>query len=448
MVCFCLTDGASNTPEWFLYLVKTKPLLVSKILIAYAGASFKAHMKYVDGIYPLASDVAYAQVARLSVPTLLRNFPTRNRASQLDQLNSLLWSALRYEMPELPSIVAHKLGLKSLDHGQRVYFLLLGTLIDSGQYEQQLWDFVGQSRQRIQHLSDFLSNRLNDLPMELTLSARMYSKLIEIQTPWAEVDWPTGGGVVTQAMNLGLHVRGLISKLAALGAPESLEEINRLLELPVLAKIRHYLLGSKHELMQKLRENNFSHPALIEVANILSNKSPTSSADLQAIVLDRLDQIAVDIQTSNSDLFRQFWTEGTEDQHKSEISCRDALLQMLRNYLEPLGIDSQPEFDYVSDKRADIRVAYGNEIVVAIEMKGEWHRDLWTGIQNQLIPQYATEGFGIYCVIWIGGSEQARPRDGGKKTATPSELESRLHKQLPEHYQKRIAVRVLDVTRP
>lgn len=452
MVCFRLTNGTETPPEWFMHLVKTMPELVSKVLITYAGTSFKAQKDYVDGIYPLARNAEYKKVACLSVPALLLSFPTRNRSNQLNQLNSLLQSALKYEMPELPNIVADKLKLKSLDPSQRVYFLLTGTLIDPEQYEQLLWDFVGESWQRIQHISDFLGNSLSDLPIDFTLSAKTFGKLIEIQTPFAEVDWPLGGGAVSQAMNLGDHVRGLISKLTTLSAQESLEEINRLLELPSLEKIKRHLLSSKHEVIQRMRENTFSHPTLASVASILNNKAPIGPADLQAIVLGRLDQIATDIQTSNSDLFRQFWTEGSENKHKSENSCRDALLEMLRRYLEPLGIDSQPEFDYVNDKRADIRVSYRNTIIVPIEIKGEWHPALWTAVQSQLIPQYTrqkeTDGFGVFLVIWIGGSEQPTARDGGKKPVVSSELQSRLKKYLPDEVQKYISVRVLNVVKP
>lgn len=452
MVCFRLTDGTETPPEWFLHLVKNIPELVSKMLITYAGASFKAQKEYVAGIYPLARDAAYTQVACLCVPALLRSFPTRNRASQLNQLNSLLRSALKYALPDLPTIVADKLRLKSLDPSQRVYFLLTGALIVPERYEQPLWDFVGESWQRIQHISDFLGNRLSDLSMDFPLSAKTFGRLIEIQTPFAEVDWPLGGGAVSQAMSLGDHVRGLIGKLTALGTPESLEEINRLLELASLEKIKRHLLSSKHEVIQRLRENTFSPPTLHDVAKILSNKSPIGPADLQAIVLDRLDQIANDIQTSNSDLFRQFWTEGAENKHKSENSCRDALLAMLRGHLEPLGVDSQPEFDYVNDKRADIRVSCHNTIVVPIEIKGEWHPELWTAVQNQLIPQYANqkeaEGYGIYVVLWVGGTEQPAARDGEKRPATPFELESRLHSFIPKEDQKRITVRAINVTRP
>lgn len=449
MVCFRLTNSA-EVPDWFLHLAGSKPELVAKILVAYATARFRAGEDRVAGIDVLARDAAYAAVARLAVPPLLRCFPTRSKAAQLDRLNSLLRAALRYESPELADIVAARLKRKSLDPGQRVYFLFTGTLINPGRYEQQLWDFVGQSWQRIRHISDFLGKRFSDLPMDLTLSAQTFGKLIEIQTPFAVVDLPRGTIVITPGVKLGDHVRSLIGKLTALGTTDSLEEINRLLAIPALQKIKDLLLSSRREVIQRLRENSFSHPSLSDVARILANQSPTGPADLQAIVLDQLEQIASEIQTNNSDLFRQFWTEGAENRHKSENSCRDALLAMLRRRLEPLDIDSQPEVDYVHDKRADIHVSYQNKFAVPIEIKGEWHPGLWTSVQNQLIPQYTrpreTDGFGIYVVLWFGGAEQPPPRDGGKRPATSSDLESRLYNYLPEEDRKRIAVKVIDVS--
>jgi hypothetical protein len=91
-------------------------------------------------------------------------------------------------------------------------------------------------------------------------------------------------------------------------------------------------------------------------------------------------------------------------------------------------------------------------MIIPIEIKGEWHSDLWTAVQNQLIPRYTkikeTMGFGIYLVLWVGGAEQPTARDGGKKPVTHSELEAKLHNHLPKDDQTRIAVRVLDVTRP
>ena len=454
MVCFQLIDGSGKAPEWFLHLVSKMPELVSKILVTYASASFKAGSEYVNGIDPLTNDAAYKQVALVAVPELLRSFPTRNKARQIELLGVLLRAALNYEMPELKAIVAKKLRLRTLDPGQRVYFLIAGALIDPEQCEQKLWDFVGKSWKRIQHISDFSEIGSIDLPTGRTLSAKMLGKMIETLTPHADTDLPIGHSVsfIGPAEKRGLQVKQFILMLTDLYTKESLDELERLLKLPTLEKIKRRLLESKHKVIQGLREHLYRHPTLSHVASILSNRSPTSPADLQAIVLDRLDQIATDIQTNNADLFRLFWTEGSENRHKKENSCRDALLTLLQNYLEPLQIASAPEYDHVNDKRADIRVSYQNKIAIPIEIKGEWNPDLWTAVQQQLMPKYTLNreagGFGIYVVLWFGGTLQPAARDGDKKPTTPTELQTRLHKHLPEDIQKLIAVRVIDVSIP
>lgn len=452
LVCFRLTDGTDKTPNWFVHLAKNSPIVVSRVLTKYASTYLKAKKDYVDGIYLLSENADFKQVAKLTVPALLRTFPTRNKLPQLHHLRLLLIAALKYAVSELPDIVARKLQLKSLEPAQKVYWLLTGTIIDPGNYEKDLWDFVGQSWQRVQHLSDFLGSRFSDLPVELTLSAKTLGKFIEIQTPFAQVDWPPGGGSVSQAMSLGDHVNGLIGKLSALGTLESLDEINRLIDVPSLEKVKRRLQSGKHEVIQKIREYSFDFPTFQAVIRILNNRAPTSPADLHAITLDHLDQIAFEIRTSNSDQFRQFWTEGKTNKHKSENSCRDALLTMLNSRLTPLGISSDPEVDYVNDKRADIRVSYRDLYAVPIEIKGEWHPQLWTAIQGQLIPQYTstkeTAGYGVFLVLWIGGNEQAAPRDGGKKAVNPDELQQRLAALVPPALIGRIAVRVLNVSWP
>jgi len=284
------------------------------------------------------------------------------------------------------------------------------------------------------------------------MSSFTLGKLIEIQTPFAEFDWPVGGGFVSQAMNLGDHIRNLVGKLTAIGTTESLEELNRLLELPPLGKIKRQLLISKQELLQRLRENRFSHPNVTDIVKILRNQSPVNPSDLQAIVMNSLEQIAIEIRTSNSDIYRQFWTEGKVNKHKTENSCRDALLTLLRNHLTQIGIECQPEVDYMNDKRADIRVSYRDQYYLPIEIKGEWHSELWSSAQAQLIPLYTTpketRGYGVYLVLWVGGIEQTLARDDGKKATTPNELELRLDQHITKDCQNSISVKVLDISWP
>ena len=75
---------------------------------------------------------------------------------------------------------------------------------------------------------------------------------------------------------------------------------------------------------------------------------------------------------------------------KHEDRCRDALLSHLRDHL-PAAVDAQPEGQYAHDNRSDIRVSYGAEFNVPVEIKKDRHHRLWSALHDQLIARYASD---------------------------------------------------------
>ncbi len=185
---------------------------------------------------------------------------------------------------------------------------------------------------------------------------------------------------------------------------------------------------------------------------MFANQAPTSAADLAALTLDHLDDIARELRRENDDGFRAFWTEAQPNKPKKENSCRDALLARLRARLHPLGIDCQPEGDYANDKRADISLSYRTEFELPIEIKRDSNESLWAALRSQLIAQYSiaprADEHGIYLVLWFDGKDMPRTMNGGKKPCSPEELKNCLEAQLTPIEQQRIFVRVLDVSWP
>lgn len=452
MVAFRLTYGANNTPDWFTHLVESRPELVAEVLVAYASVTWKARKDYVDSIYPLAHEPKYGEVARLAVPALLERFPLRARTGQLNHLERLLKAGLRYVLPQLPALVERRVAIKSLDAAQKVYWLTCGMLLDSERYESMLWHYVGNSMSRANYVSAFLSEQFGESGGNYRLSAYSTARLIELLAPHAELDWSRGGSWVTDAMRRGDHLRALVTRLGSLGTAEAEKEIERLLALPALAKLKLRLENSRHQSRLIRREGTFSFPSLAGVVGVLANRAPASVSDLAALVLDHLDGIACDIRQENVDLFRQFWTETEENAPKPENSCRDVLLDKLKSRLAPFCVDCVPEVDYFNDKRADIRIAYRNDFELPIEIKRESNSSLWTALHKQLIGQYAiapnTGGRGVYLVLWFGKDDLPASRDGGKKPKTPQELRARLEATLDPEERTRIFVRVLDVSWP
>lgn len=459
MLAFRLTDGIGNTPAWFIHLVRQHPDLVAGILFDYASATLKAGKDHVNYLYPLERDPDYQAVATLAAPRLLEIFPVKARSGQLRYLENLLKAALHYSPETLPALIEKKLSMRSMDEAQKVYWYATAMLLDPERYESALWRHVGKSEVRTNHLSSFLSDALGRFTVVRELSAGTLGKLIERIAPHAEIDHPSGGGAftVTDAMNRGDQIRALINRLSALTTPEAEKEINRLLALPALLKLKPLLEATRHELLQRQRESEFSFLQPREVAQVLANQAPASIADLAALALDVLDDIGGDIRQENDDGGRAFWNIWKEKHEqkilpREENFCRDALVPRLRARLDPKGIECQIEKDHANDKRADLSLSYLAKFELPIEIKKDSNPSLWSALREQLIGQYAIAprafGYGIYLVLWFGGKGMPGVKDGGKKPRSPEELRTRLESQLDPLERQRIFVRVLDVSWP
>ncbi len=455
MIAFRLTDSTGNTPEWFIHLVQQRPALVAEVLGIYASTTLKAGKDFVDSIYPLTHDATYHDVAFLAAPRLLASFPVRSRSGQLQHLETLLKAALRYTPERLPALVEKKLSLKGMDVAQKVYWLATAMLLDPMQYEAALWSHIGKSEIRANHLSNFLGDRDGGLDDGYSLSVGTIGKLIERLVPHAAIERPTDGVYsVSDAMRRGDHIRALINRLGVLASPEAKQEIDRLLDIPVLHRLKPLLEAARHEIRQRQRENEFHFLQPHAVAQVLANQAPASAADLAALTLDHLDDIAKGIRQENDDGFRAFWNVENKKpvSQREENLCRDVLLTRLRARLEPVGVDCQPEGDYANDKRADLRLSYRVELELPIEIKRDSNESLWSALRKQLIGQYAiathASEHGIYLVFWFGGKGMPGATDGGKKPRSPEELRARLEAQLDPSERQHIFVRVLDVSWP
>ena len=110
------------------------------------------------------------------------------------------------------------------------------------------------------------------------------------------------------------------------------------------------------------------------------------------------------------------------------------------------------------DKRVDIVASLmleGATSDLPVEVKGQWHKDIWTAAVTQLDKRYTryvnARGRGVYLVLWFGkvkGKNLPRRADRQALPATPQELQGTLCADLPEESKNRIEVVVLDVSKP
>ena len=446
-------------PEWYRRLLVARPEIVAEVQRQFAVCEFRSGCEHIPKLEDLAHDPDHAQVAKHASLPLLHAFPTRCKQKQINDLDDLLWAAIQHaDRASLQELIKKKLSRKSMNDAQRVYWLAAGIIVSPGTYNDLLRDFVRDRENRIMHLAAFFCPQTSALFSSFGESRIAYELripglglLIHLVGSCVGPDLLNADGEFTPAKQASRLVNDLIQRLAASPTKDASDALAALPDDPALFRWRDVLSQAQDAQRVTWRDASYRHPTIEQVCQTLNSGTPANPADLAALVMDRLRELADQIRRGNTDDWRQYWNEPHEQlpTPKHEDHCRDALLSDLRQHLSQ-GVDAQPEGQYANDKRADIRVSYGN-FQVPVEIKKNMHRDLWSAPRNQLIAQYTidpnTDGYGIYLVFWFG-KDRTQPPPSGTRPTNAEELKKRLEATLSPDEARKISVCVIDVSRP
>lgn len=458
LVAFRLTWGAELPGDWLDALIEARPALVADVLASYALALLRAGRDHLYGIWRLGyGNDSMAELARQAVPRMLEGFPLRAKEKLLlNVLDPLLKAGLRHlDRAVLADIISARLTKGSMTAAQRTYWLACGLMMSPDEYAPKLKKHLGHRETLLGHLGGFLAEGERWPGLTSGLSVPAIGMLIEMLAPNSPPERPEEAHWVSQAMQVADVVRGLINTLGNDPSEAADRELERLLPLPRLMQWRNALRHSIHAQRIARRKATFRRLDINDVCRTLVNREPANAADLAALTVAHLQDLAKRIRDGSTNDYRQYWSyskAGNPEHPKPENDCRDALLSDLQERLAKQGVDAIKEIYYADDKRADIRVSMGgaNGFNVPVEIKKDSHKDLWRAIRRQLIERYTrdpgTDGFGIYLVFWFGGS--GMPLSGGKKPRTAAELEEQLRVSLTDEEARRISVVVIDCALP
>lgn len=455
-------------PAWYDELVRSHPRLVAEGLVAVHRSQIRRKVPCEEHLAALAWEPKYRELARLAAPPLLRAFPTRCTRPQILALRHLLWASVRHMPDELASWVATKLARSGMDVAQRALWLGTGMLVSPEQYLATAMDFIREGKTtRVQHLIGFVvpERPLPSFSMEWStehLAAAIRGIGARI-TPWHPPDGnEMKARLMTPADEASTKAQRLLSAwldgLARLPEAKATDALESLADAPELAAWRHEILDALDQQVVLRRAHEHRIPTADQVQGVLRDAEPAGPADLRALTVDRLQELARNIRDGNTDDWKQYWNVDTYGRARAaeprpEDPCRDALLSDLRPRLLPAGVNAEPEGHCAEDKRADIRVVYRNH-GIPIEVKRNSHRQLWSSIETQLIAKYTRDpgssGFGIYLVLWFG-AEHTRvvpPCGHHSKPSNPAELKRCLEEVLTDDQRRMISVVVVDVSRP
>ena len=453
---------ADRPPPWFAWTLSNRPKVAADVLVRSVLSKLRRGAESPAGIHELAHSPDHARVARLATMPLLRQFPVRCASGQLSSLNHLLLAARRYcEIDPLLALIDEKRADHRMNVAQRVHWLVAGLCIAPESYVGRLESYAAGKERRIRFLAEAATRQFGispDLKYRRSAPAlRLLIRLIGASCrPYSLGDDSDEGVMVTPEMNAADRVRDCIEQLASISTEDASCALEALSSDDDLRSWRSLLMDAAYRQEAARREAEFTYSDTARVLDTLASGAPANVADLAALTLEHLNEIARTIRDGNTSDWRQYWNvdhHSRPQNPRPEDACRDALLSDLRSRLMRLGIEVQPEGRYANDKRADIRLSCAG-FNIPVEIKRSCHRDLWSAARSQLIALYTvdpeTQGYGIYLVLWFGDTVDCRPTPPamGSPVATSLELEDRLLSTLSTDERRKIQIRVIDVSIP
>lgn len=241
--------------------------------------------------------------------------------------------------------------------------------------------------------------------------------------------------------------------------------LSTLITEPSLREWKSLLEEAASRQAQARAEKSFVVPTPRQVALTLHNKTPANPRDLMAVALDELQSLQKTLRNSDTNRLNRLWSVDTagkrpQPPHRPEPECRNAIAEWLRADLSAMDISVSIENQHGAQNQSDIvlqvRTPAHEDMLLPIEIKGDWNRDLWTAASRQLAQQYASEprchGQGIYLVLWLGSNrgKEAKPKPHpNHPTHTPEDLQKRLQLEANQRATgQNIRVVVLDVSIP
>ena len=436
----------NSHPLWYQKLLTSNPEVVSGVLTLCALSRIRKSNENLANLYSLAFRGDYAKAANLATLQLLKTFTVRCKTEQMQGLSFLLKAALLHCDRKLLLDLTHKkLSYSSMNIAQRVYWLTTGLVVSPASFIQRLERYLRGRERRVKHLLEFTRNFPDDLIRHIDVPAlKPLIQLIGYSSPFARL---------SNEDALGLPVvHRLIQQLSSIQSPSATETLEELISDDELHPWKQHLTDALHRQKSVRREASFNHSSVNQVLETLDNKNPANAADLSALTIDILTDLARNIRDGNTSDWHQYWrienNELQNPQHENE--CRNRLLSDLKKRFEQLGINTSLESHYADSNRPDISIEYKG-YKIPIEIKKSDHQKLWSAVKNQLIAKYTrdpeTDGYGIYLVFWFG-EESCQLPGSGTRPQNAMELKERLIDSLTADEQRKISICIINVAKP
>ncbi len=404
-------------------------------------------------ILRLASDLRFSGLAgRLSIEWL-RRYPALRFEVQAELMACMFRNA-RFD--DVRSLIVDLRTRSHRDHDTRLLWLSADYVVDLENRWSVLADAAARHREFLWPLRDRIRNHTmtaNGLRFDKFSIDHLVFIVKSFGTQWPNTPWPAGVVKVDRCnpSDASTFICHTINAIASCPDPEATTALQGLIagHAPSYANMMKHALALQ---LRRRRDHDYSAPTIDELRSAVTNGLPESIGQMRAWFADRIEDLQQRIRGSNTDMWEAYWND---DQPQEETYCRNRLIEHIPGLLPP-SIRFEPERHMTGQRRSDIMVIR-NDIGLPVEIKGQWHPNVWTAARDQLDAHYTgdwqADGRGAYIVLWFGDVPERRKclpghPNGLSRPETPKALRQMLIDGLTENQRSRIDVFVLDLTRP
>ena len=271
---------------------------------------------------------------------------------------------------------------------------------------------------------------------------------------WEEVYLPTSYGSDSPDSEKAYRfLSELIGKLGDSYQDNPIPVLDRLLNNSQYRNFYNSLKSIRFNYLRKLSVQNFQMPTADQVVNFLDENEIISVENLRTVILEELQNYQKDLDGHDITSKSIFYHDKINIQNRvNENTATQRIADRLRIWLERYQVNLIREGYMKDDNRCDLvfsKLINGKRKILPVEVKGQWHSELYSAFDSQLNRLYAThpdaDGQGIYLVLWFGANEKvANRKTHGINNA--KELYFDLQKHMSEELKKRLDVFVLDLS--
>lgn len=280
---------------------------------------------------------------------------------------------------------------------------------------------------------------------------KLYDVLDSFVGRWPEVELPSTYGTGDPPGEVAYRFLSEIPWRIAKDAPEkALAVYDKLSPDPRFAGFLNDLLAARATVARRLAHGDYRAPSAADVAALLEKRSIASVEDMRALMLEALSEVESQIRYAETDTIDTFYTNGT---HVDENTARNRIVEHLRSYMTAHRLSVVIEHHMAQGNRCDItatEMIAGRRRLLTIEVKGQWHGELFTAASAQLDKRYSSnpdaEQQGIYLILWFGPHVEVAGTIN-TKYKTSEALREAIVEAMPAEMRGRIDVKMADLSR-